>query len=462
MKCKALVAFVLLLCLPLANYMQAQNLKRRAFLGVQTITITDSLAKVRKLPAASGALVVRVIPGSTAAAIKLQPNDIILTLNNKSVGSAQELVAMARQLQVGEKLALSVFKAGKAVSIKGKVQPMPQETAVNGDVIYDEVALPSGGYVRSIIKKPKGKGKFPAVFFIQGFNCGSIDNLPEDDTQRRLMDGLLAKGYLVYRIDKPGTGDTKGTKPCSEITYQEEVDAFKAALKKLKTYDAVDTDNIFLFGHSLGGNTAPLIAAEEKVKGIITYGAAAMPWFEYLIDLYREQRPLYSVDYVQVEDDMKTFIPLLYELMVQKKTPEELAQNPKYKTLLQENLDYDGKGHLFARNYKVLQQLQDIPFNKALKEANAYTLAIYGEADVQSLDAEGARMIADVVNSFHPGKGESYVLPRTDHGFVEVGIKADYIRLQAEGQYDAFASSHFNYKLIDLLDTWIKDKLKKA
>ncbi len=462
MKCKALAAIALLLFLSSSNLTIAQNLKRRAFLGVQTSSVSDSLAKALKLPSAAGALVVRVIPNSTAAALKLQPNDVVLSLNNKPVKDAQELVALARQLQVGQGLTLSVLRNGKKIKPKGKVQPMPQETAVSADVIYDEVALPGGGYVRSIIKKPKGKGKFPTVFFMQGYNCGSIDNLSEDDTQRKLMDGLLAKGYLIYRIDKPGTGDTQGTKPCSEITYQEEVDAFKAALKKLKTYDAVDTENIFLFGHSLGGNTAPLIAAEEKVKGIITYGAAALPWFEYLVDLYREQRPLYGLDYVQVEEDMKSLIPLLYELMIQKKSPEELAQNPKYKTLLQQNFDYDGNGHLFARNYKVLQQLQDIHFNKALKESQAYTLAIYGEADVQALDAEGARMIADVVNSYQPGKGEFHFLPRTDHGFVEVGTKADYLRLQAEGKYDAFASAHFNRKLVELLDNWMKDKLKKA
>ena len=45
----------------------------------------------------------------------------------------------------------------------------------------------------------------------------------------------------------------------------------------------IDSENIFLFGHSLGGVTAPLIAAEVPVRGIINYGSVATTWYEYLL-----------------------------------------------------------------------------------------------------------------------------------------------------------------------------------
>ncbi|MBC5774923.1 PDZ domain-containing protein [Pontibacter sp. KCTC 32443] len=447
-----------LLCTPVVT---AQNLKRRPFLGVQVAPLTDSVAAAKNVPSAKGAIVMAVIPNSTAASLKLQPQDVLVSINGKEVTNAQEVVATAKAFTADEKVSINLYRNGKRMQVKGKVKPMPYETDPKADVIYDEVALENNGYARAIMKKPKGKGRFPAVFFIQGFSCYSLDNMPEHDTQRRLIDGLVAKGYAVFRMEKPGMGDAKGTKPCAEIGYNEELAAFAAGLKKLKTYDFVDKDNVFLFGHSLGATTAPLIAMENKVKGIITYGSTGKPWLEYMIELGREQRPIAGIDYVQVDEDMKTSLPMLYELMVLKKTPQQLAENPKYKAYLEQNYEYDGKGHLFGRHYTYLQELHDVPVNRAWKEANAYTLSLFGEADVQAIDEDGAKIIADVVNSYYPGKAEYKLVPRTDHTFAESGTQKEYLRMQNEGTYDAFAATHFNQKLVDMLDEWMKDKLKR-
>ncbi len=441
----------------------AQNLKRRAFLGVQLTPVTDSLAKAHKLKDTNGARVMRIVPNSTAQTLKLQPNDVILQVNGTAVKSTMEVVNMARAFQPGETVNLTLNRKGKTVKAKGKVQAMPFETApANAEVRYDEVPLANNGFARSIVKKPKGNGKFPTVFFIQGFGCGSLDNLPEKDTQRQLMDALVSRGYAVYRMEKPGTGDSKGTRPCTEIGYKEELAAFASGLDQLKRYDFVDKENVFLFGHSLGANTAPIIASEDKVKGIISYGAAGKPWVEYLIEVFREQRPITGTDYVEVDEDMKTLLPLVYEFLVLKKTPKELAQNSNYRKYLEEHLGYDGRDHLFGRHYTFLQELADVPVNKAWKDAAAFTLAIYGEADVQAIDADGAKMIADVVNSYYPGKATFEFLPRTDHGFVEVGTKKDYQQIMQSNQADAYAANHFNMKLVDIIDNWMKAKFTKS
>src|SRR6478735_8935131 len=107
----------------------AQNLKRRAFLGVQLSPVTDSLAKAHKLKENSGARVVRIVPNSTAETLKLQPNDVILEVNKTAVKNPNEVVGLARNLQPGETVNLTLNRKGKKVNIKGKVQPMPFETA---------------------------------------------------------------------------------------------------------------------------------------------------------------------------------------------------------------------------------------------------------------------------------------------------------------------------------------------
>ena len=424
--------------------------------------MADSVARAAKLSSTEGAFVQRVIPNSTAAALKLQAGDIILRVNGVPVESYLDLPAMARQFKTGESVVLELRRNGKSTTAKGKVQPMPYETDARADVLYGEVPLDGKRYARSILKKPKGKGKFPAVFFIQGFGCSSLDNLPEEDPQRKLIDGLVDKGYAVYRIDKPGAGDSQGSKPCTEIGFNEELAAFTAALKQLKQHEAVDPDNIFLFGHSLGGNTAPLIAAQEKVKGIMVYGIAGKPWFEYLLEVFREQRPMTGTDYVQVDEDMRIITPLLYELMILKRSPEELAQNPAFRPFLENNMEYDGKGHLYGRHYTFLQELQDMPMSKAWQTANAYTLTIYGEADVAAIDPDGAKLVADLVNSYYPGKATYEFLPRTDHGFMEVGTMEEYLRLRENTQPGAAVQPKFNQKLVELVDSWMKDKIKKT
>ncbi|MBK0402697.1 alpha/beta fold hydrolase [Adhaeribacter sp. BT258] len=438
----------------------AQQLKRRAFLGVQLSPVSDSLAKAHKLPVNSGVRVLRIVPGSTAETLKLLPDDVILEVNKTAVKSPQEVVMLARNFQPGQTINLALNRKGKPVKIKGKVQPMPYETApANAEVRYGEVPLANNGIARSIMKKPKGSGKFPAVFFIQGYGCSSLDNLPENDPQRQLMDALVSRGYAVYRLEKPGVGDSKGSKPCPEIGYNEELAAFASGLDQLKRFDFVDRDNIFLFGHSLGANTAPLIAANNKVKGIITYGAAGKPWTEYLIEVFREQRAITGSDYVEIDEDMKMLLPLVYEFMILKKTPAELTQNGNYKKYLEEHFGYDGKDHLFGRHYTFLQELGQVPVNKAWKDAAAHTLAIYGEADAPAIDEDGAKMIAAVVNAYYPGKGSYEFLPHTDHGFLEVGSKQDHVK---QMQSNSPSAAKFNPKLVELIDNWMKIKMAKS
>ena len=99
--------------------------------------------------------------------------------------------------------------------------------------------------------------------------------------------------------------------------------------------------------------------------------------------------------------------------------------------------------------------------SQAWKDANAYTLTIYGEADVAAIDPDGAQIVANLVNSYYPGKATYQFLPRTDHGFVEVGTMEEYLRMQ-ENPQAAGAQPKFNQKLVELVDTWIKDKIKKT
>lgn len=448
------------LALSLGWSAQGQHLKRRPFLGVQIVAVSDSLASAYNMNSPEGGRVAAVIPNSTAAALKMQPNDVIIRINQADIKSAGDVVAKARAFTTGEPVTVQVVRNGKTLTLKDKVKEMPRETDPNAEVMYEEVKT-ANGYTRLIVKKPKGTGKYPAVFFLQGYGCSSIDNLPPHDPQRKLMDGLVARGYAVFKMDKPGSGDSQGSAPCTEIAFPEELAAFSAALKQIKTYGFVDADNVFLFGHSLGGNTAPIIASDTKVKGIVAYGVAGKPWYEYMQDVFREQRAVVGTNPVKIDEDMKVLGPLTYEFMLEKKSPEELLKNPAYKPYLEQNYNYDGKGHIFGRHYTFMQSIQDAPVNKAWREANTNALIIYGEADIASISPHNSQLLVDAINTMHPGTATYKFLPGTEHGFIKVGTKQDLLRLQQSGQFEAYMRDNFNQELVEMVDNWMKQLKNK-
>src|SRR5204862_6755607 len=143
--------------------------------------------------------------------------------------------------------------------------------------------------------------------------CSSIDwPLPGPNLLRELVYGLTRAGFAVMRSEKSGVGDSTGA-PCRDVDFRNEVSLFTSALKKLKTYDFVDTGNVFIFGHSGGGWVAPLVAAAEPVKGIVVYGTVVRPFAEYLVENRRRSRCLRSrPDLAQLEAQQRFYARLLH------------------------------------------------------------------------------------------------------------------------------------------------------
>ena len=126
------------------------------------------------------------------------------------------------------------------------------------------------------------------------------------------------------RSEKSGVGDSTGT-PCRDVDFRSEVSLFTSALKKLKSYDFVDTENVFIFGHSAGGWVAPLVASEEPVKGIVVYGTVVRPFAEYLVETSGAIGGSIATDLVQLEDDQRLMARLLHHLIVEKSSVREVT-----------------------------------------------------------------------------------------------------------------------------------------
>ncbi len=453
-KMKHIIHIVLsIVLLSICNNIFGQNLKRKGMLGIRYEAINDSIAKTLGLSKTTGILIKDIIEGYTASKAKLHKGDVITAINENEINSSGDLLSAIAGQREGYEIVFEVIRKEKYLKIITKVVPKPYESYKNAEVIYDEIPF-SKGYLRCIIDKPADKGKYPAIFFIQGYTCSSIDNMGETHAYDRVLRGLLAKGYVIFKTEKPGMGDCQGTGECDEIDFFTELSAFQAAYDQLDKYEFIDRDNIFIFGHSIGGVIASLLKQSLKAKGIAVYGTVVNSWFEYFVETNRLQNIFMGADYMENDLQFHKKLPFLYEFMVLKKSPKELAKDSVNKEILEKEWQWDGGNKIMSRNYLYWQQLQEPGQIEAWKNTGSFVLSIWGAADFVAFSPDEHKTIADVVNYYHPGKGKYMEIPEIDHSFTKVADRFEAAKYWFDNEYRI---NNFNPAIIEELDKWMKE-----
>lgn len=180
----------------------------------------------------SGCKVIRVA-GGTSAELQLQAEDIILKLDGKTILSKEFFLDEFMKHKIDSQIELTVLRDKKELVLKGKVIGRPYETDDNAKVIYDQASF-KGGELRVIINKPYKEEKMPAMLFIPGYTCSSIDDLPYYHPYKRIIDAYVDAGYVTLRIEKSGLGDSKNTPPCESCDLLDEIENFEVGLKKIE------------------------------------------------------------------------------------------------------------------------------------------------------------------------------------------------------------------------------------
>jgi len=135
------------------------------------------------------------------------------------------------------------------------------------------------------------KGLFPAVVLVQGSGPSNMDEkIGNIYPFKDLANGLSGKGIAVLRYDKRTFVYGKEMRKDIGLTVKEETieDAILAA-NFLRSDSRIDSNKIFIIGHSLGGMLAPRIDAEGgKFAGIIIMGGSPRKFEEILMDQNNE------------------------------------------------------------------------------------------------------------------------------------------------------------------------------
>lgn len=431
----------------------SEILPRRAFLGVHLLNVCDSVAILHKLDKTTGIRVVQVVDHSTAMAIGLQPHDIILEANGKPVTGVGEFVTGISRRQEGDSIIVTISRHGQPIIKRGVMTGFPKETSPHASVIYDQVPF-EDGYARTIIHRPHATGKHPAFFFIQGGNCMSMDNLGDHLAHKKLLEGISERGYVVIKTEKAGVGDSRSSRNCSDVSFFDEVALFSASYNALANHDFIDLDNVFIFGHSMGGVQAPLLQKDFAPRGIIVFGTVARPWFEYHIEVTRKQRLMLGQDYLINEDNHEQSIRFFYRFMIEKESPEQLLQDPDMAEYMRRHFGYSEGGYMHGRHYTFWQQLQDTKPFRAWSQVDAYVLALHGDGEFVALNPYEPQLIADIVNHYNPGKASFKTVPNVDHGFIYVNDLEHAISIRNNLRYQ---ETNFHYGMVNLLVNWMNE-----
>jgi serine protease DegQ len=107
---------------------------RRGALGVDTQDITPQLAKLLQLGDTRGAVVTRVRANSPAAGAGLRPGDVIVSINGRTIGGAQDLHNTEGLSPPGTAMSLGVLRDGKPLTVQ-TVLKVTERRTLKGDAL---------------------------------------------------------------------------------------------------------------------------------------------------------------------------------------------------------------------------------------------------------------------------------------------------------------------------------------
>lgn len=435
---------------PEASERAPVELRRRAFLGTQLAPVTDETRKRQGLANGKGTEILKVFPNSTASAAKLREGDVIVGFGEFEIDSTAALLRRLAARQGGDEVQVEFFRDGKKQTRTLNLIEMPRESSDAYEVELGAVES-TGGKLRTYVTRPKTEAdqppvRRPALMILPGIGQFTMEHLPGGDVAyHALIDDFARRGYVTLRVDKPGCGDSLGG-PLADVDFETQLDGFRQGLQWLREQPDVDPERILLFGHSMGGVWAPLLAAEIPVRGIAVYGTIARTWIEYLLENNRRQFELAGVSAGDVDRQLMLEAQGLAFVYGEKLSPEETAAKNEHLAAWVESTFQEGK-YFSGCHYKFFQQLADRALGEAWADFPGQVLSLWGEADFIAGSADHA-LIAEIVNRSHPGRAEYRILKGIDHNFNTAATP-----VESRSRFGQ-PGGRFNPQIVETLRAW--------
>ena len=188
------------------------------------------------------------------------------------------------------------------------MQAMRSREYSGSDIIIEQTLDPGSNYYRYIASylsdglKIYGlltvpyaaapEGGWPAIVFNHGF-------IPPDEyrtTERYVayVNALATNGYVVYKIDYRGHGDSEGEATGGYSSPAYTVDVLNA-VSSLQRFPGVNPEKMGMWGHSMGGHlTLRAMVTVKSIKvGVIWAGVVGS--YQDMMTIWRRNRPLPTI-----------------------------------------------------------------------------------------------------------------------------------------------------------------------
>jgi len=170
----------------------------RGYMGAVIQNVTPEIADSLGITGKKGALVAELTPGGPADRAGLQPGDVVMGIDGKSVASSTELTRMVGETRTGDVMHLDVLRGGHqlVVDVRSGVRPSEQELAkTDNDNDEDQ-----NGGAPSAPAAPR-----PSAL---GMSYGPLD----DAARRRYGVPAEVKGVVIESVAPTSDAGDKGLK----------------------------------------------------------------------------------------------------------------------------------------------------------------------------------------------------------------------------------------------------------
>jgi pimeloyl-ACP methyl ester carboxylesterase len=289
---------------------------------------------------------------------------------------------------------------------------------------------PNGLRLRTLTTAPPGSSRLAAVFVVGWLSCDSValSNDPRG-ADRLIQDVIRKSGALVFRMDKPGVGDSEGD--CARTDFDTELAAYRRAFDVFRKHPRVDPARTALLGISNGGGFSPLVAGDAPIAAYVSVGGWSKTWFEHMIDLERRRVVLSGTDPAKAAPLLKALAEFHAAYLFDRLTPAQVVQKrPHLKGVW-----YDEPDSQYGRPASFYHQLQALDLAAAWGRVHAPTLIVWGEYD-WIMDRSDQEQIVRLVGD----RARLLVVPRADHVFTQHPAARTAFEKMGRGEYPTGAA----------------------
>lgn len=280
----------------------------------------------------------------------------------------------------------------------------------------------------------------PGVLIISGSGKGNRDgNLKKMNLNiyKELADFLTMNGFITLRYDKRGTHRSKGN--YHETGLVDLINDATDAVNFLQNHRQVDSEKVFILGHSEGALIAPAVFRKTRVSGLILLAGAV-----------QSSEALSQLQTNQLYDEMNEATGIrgwLFRLL--NVSGKAKKQNKKLLEKIMESNQAIMRVKGIRINAKWMRETLAFDVCKHLGEVTCPVLAVSGEKDVQ-VPPKDAEKIAEIVQ----GKAEWHIIDDMNH--ILRKFEGNHTMLGLTKEYKSQLSQPIDHELLGVLKKWLK------